>query len=172
MKIFLRLLALFVVLPAVELALLVQVDRLIGFWPTIGLILATGVIGSYLAKREGMLVWRRFREQLARGGLPQNELLDGVIILVAGALLITPGVLTDVVGFLGLIPFTRAAIRRLIRKRIARTLQQKGMVFNVHGQWPAPPPRSTQERETPPQWQGAPSERPRYVDPSEESPTG
>ena len=124
-----RLILLFLLTPAVELGLLIQVDRLIGFWPTIGLIIATGLAGSYLARREGLSTWRRLNERLNEGGLPGKELTDGVIILVAGALLVTPGVLTDVVGFMGLLPPTRALIRKLIMNRIQKKMNDGSLQF-------------------------------------------
>jgi UPF0716 protein FxsA len=119
-----RLILLFLLTPAVELGLLIQVDRLIGFWPTIGLIVVTGIAGSSLAKREGLSTWRRLNDRLRSGSLPGKEMVDGVIILVAGALLITPGVLTDVFGFMGLIPPTRALIRKIIMKRVRRKIEE------------------------------------------------
>lgn len=119
-----RLVLLFLLTPAVELGLLIQVDRLIGFWPTIGLIIATGLAGSYLARREGLNTWRGLNERLNTGDLPGKELMDGVIILVAGALLVTPGVLTDVFGFLGLLPPTRALIRRVIVRRFQSKMEE------------------------------------------------
>lgn len=130
-----RLILLFLLTPAIELGLLIQVDQLIGFWPTIGLIIATGVAGSYLAKREGLSTWKRLNERLTEGGLPGTELVDGVIILVAGALLITPGVLTDVVGFMGLLPPTRALIRSFVMKRIRKKMEEGAlkMQFGFYG---------------------------------------
>jgi UPF0716 protein FxsA len=130
-----RLILLFLLTPAVELGLLIQVDKLIGFWPTIGLIIVTGMAGSYLAKREGLSVWKNLNDRLNAGGLPGKELLDGVIILVAGALLITPGVLTDVFGFIGLIPFTRALVRKGVMKRIKKKMSDGSlqMQFGVFG---------------------------------------
>jgi len=119
-----RLLMLFLLTPAVELGLLIQVDRLIGFWPTIGLIVATGIAGSFLARREGLNTWRQLNQRLGAGDLPGKELIDGVIILMAGALLVTPGVLTDVIGFLGLLPPTRALIRRLVMRRFRRKMEE------------------------------------------------
>lgn len=118
-----RLILLFLITPAVELALLIQVDALIGFWPTVGLIVATGVAGSYLARREGVSTWSRLNQRLQVGDLPGKELVDGVIILVAGALLVTPGVLTDVIGLAGLLPPTRALIRRALIRRFQRKMQ-------------------------------------------------
>ena len=143
-----RLILLFLLTPAIELGLLIQVDQMIGFWPTIGLIIATGVAGSYLAKREGLSTWQRLNERLNEGGLPGKELIDGVIILVAGALLVTPGVLTDVVGFMGLLPPTRALIRKLIMRRIKKKMDEGAleMQFGFFGggtsgpsQWTPPP---------------------------------
>lgn len=165
MKLLLRLLALFILLPAVELAMLIQVDKLIGFWPTIGLILATGFIGGLLARREGLSVWRRLNQRLGEGGLPGKEMLDGVIILLAGALLITPGVLTDVFGFLGLLPPTRALIRKIVQKRIERAV--KGGTISVTGFQTGGSWRYTgtpSEPQKPTQWQGTPHDLPRYSD--------
>ena len=173
MKLLFRLLALFIVLPAVELALLVQVDKLIGFWPTIGLILATGFIGSLLARREGLSVWRRLNQRMAEGALPGKELLDGVIILLAGALLITPGVLTDVIGFMGLLPPTRALIRKIALKRIDRAVKRGSISvtgFRQSGGWMYTNP-SQRDEETP-RWQGAPRDLPRYTDEPEEGDGG
>jgi UPF0716 protein FxsA len=122
-----RLLLLFLLTPAVELGILIQVDQFIGFGPTIALIVATGIAGSYLARREGLNTWRRLNERLNAGDLPGKELVDGVIILVAGALLVTPGVLTDVIGFLGLIPPTRALIRRVLLRRFRSKMEEGSM---------------------------------------------
>ncbi len=130
-----RLVLLFLITPAVELGLLIQVDRLIGFGPTIALIIATGIAGSYLARREGLTTWRRLNKRLGAGELPGKELADGVIILVAGALLITPGVLTDVLGFLGLLPPSRALIRKALMKRLQSKMDDGSMEvqFGVFG---------------------------------------
>lgn len=130
-----RLLLLFLLTPAVELALLIQVNRIVGFWPTIGLIIVTGIVGSHLARREGLSTWRNLNSRLQAGDLPGTELADGVIILVAGALLITPGILTDVLGFLGLIPFTRTYLRRLVMRWFRRKMQQGTMQvqFGIFG---------------------------------------
>ena len=106
----------------------------IGFWPTVGLIAATALLGSLLAHREGLSALSRFRGRMASGAMPGAELTDGLIILVAGALLLTPGVLTDVVGFLGLLPPTRALIRSALTKRF-----QKGIASRTHvAVWPTP----------------------------------
>ncbi len=164
MKLLFRLLALFLVLPVIELALLIQVDKVIGFWPTIGLILVTGLVGSMLARHEGLSVWRRLNQRLAERGLPGEELLDGVIILVAGALLITPGVLTDVLGFLGLIPFTRVVIRKIVMKRIERAVQRGNIsVFGFQGGF-GMASHSEQDGTEAPRWQGTRQDLPGYTE--------
>ncbi len=117
-----RLLLLFTVVPVVELALLVWLGGRIGFWPTVGLIVGTAVVGSALAHREGLSALARFRARMAAGEMPGDELVDGLLILVAGAFLLTPGVLTDAVGFLGLLPPTRAVLRRAVSKRLRRSV--------------------------------------------------
>lgn len=170
---FARLVLLFLVTPVVELALLIQVGERIGFWPTIGIIIATGMAGSYLARREGFSVWQRFNKRLAEGGLPGEELVDGMIILVAGALLITPGVLTDVFGFAGLLPFTRAPIRRMLIKRLKRRLEDGSVRLHVGGFGVASPPPgaapsedapSNGKREGDSRWQGTGRQVPRHAD--------
>lgn len=165
-----RLLLLFLLTPAIELGLLIQVDKLIGFGPTVGLILATGIVGSYLARREGVNTWRRLNKRLNTGDLPGRELIDGVIILVSGALLVTPGVLTDVVGFLGLIPPSRSLIRKYLMRRFQSKLQQGSMQvqFGIFG-GPAPGPRGTDwQPESPAQdgrWKGSGRQSPRHSEP-------
>jgi UPF0716 protein FxsA len=120
----LRLLLLFTLVPAIELALLIEVGRRIGTLPTLGLILLTGVVGATLARYQGIAVLRRIQEELGDGRLPAGALLDGVIILIAAALLVTPGILTDAVGFALLIPTTRVGIRELMRRWFERALRE------------------------------------------------
>ena len=169
MKLLFRLLALFLVLPVVELALLVQVDNWIGFWPTVGLILATGLLGGMLARHEGLSVWRRLNQRLVEQGLPGKELLDGVIILVAGALLITPGVLTDVFGFMGLLPFTRTVIRKIVLKRIERAAQQGNISIVGFQRGFSGTSRGDENDAEVPRWQGTRQDLPGYADEPQDS---
>ena len=127
-----RLLLLFILLPAAELALLIEIGRRIGTLPTLGLIVVTGTAGATLARHQGLAVLRRIREQMGLGQLPGDALLDGVILLVAGALLITPGILTDTAGFLCLIPAFRALIKRGLKRRMAGYLERRGSVVITH----------------------------------------
>lgn len=132
-----RLLLLFTVVPIVELALLIWLGQQIGFWPTVGLIAGTALLGSYLAHREGLSALARFRGRLAAGEMPGDALTDGIIILIAGAFLLTPGVLTDVFGFLGLLPPSRALIKRAVMKRVKRGMQSGSIRVAT---WPPSPP--------------------------------
>jgi UPF0716 protein FxsA len=113
------LVVLFVVVPILELWVLIEVGQVIGTWNTIGLLLIVSFVGAWLVKREGLGVVRRFRAQLDEGRIPGKELADGVLIILAGALMLTPGFLTDVVGLLLLLPFTRAGIRRTALRRLS-----------------------------------------------------
>ena len=112
-----RLFLLFTIIPLIELYLLIKVGSIIGALNTILLIIGTGMLGAYLAKLEGLRTLKQIQQNLNQGIMPAEELLDGVIILVAGLMLITPGILTDVAGFLLLIPQTRFAFKRWLRRR-------------------------------------------------------
>ena len=111
---------LFLVVPFVELFVLIQVGQAIGALPTIALLVAVSVVGAWLVKREGLGVARRAQEQIREGHVPTTELVDGVLVLFAGALLVTPGFFTDVFGVLLLLPPVRAWLRTQARRRIAK----------------------------------------------------
>ena len=113
----LRLLLLFTVVPLIELVLLLRLAERISWEATLGLILLTGFVGAALARYEGVRCITRIQQKLAAGQLPGDPLLDGLMILVAGALLVTPGVLTDLVGFSLLVPGLRRIMKRFLKKR-------------------------------------------------------
>ncbi len=102
---------LFIVIPALEIVVLVLSGQAIGVWPTFALIVATGIIGAFLAKRQGIYTLQRVKDELMRGHIPSDALLDGVCILVGGTLLLTPGFITDTVGFMLLLPLVRKKIK-------------------------------------------------------------
>ena len=107
--------AVFVLLvPIVEIYLFIQVSGAIGFWNALGILILVSLIGIWLVKRQGMRVWARFNEQVAAGKTITREVADGVCLLLAGALLIVPGFLTDAVGLLLLLPPVRSLARRLV----------------------------------------------------------
>jgi UPF0716 protein FxsA len=111
------LLILFILWPFAELTLLVRLGHATGAMTAIGVVVLTGVLGAALARREGLKVWYRIRQELAAGHMPGDQLLDAVLILVAGVLLILPGLITDVIGILLLIPPVRAFVGRRLRSK-------------------------------------------------------
>ena len=136
-----KLLLLFILLPALELALLIEIGKRIGTLETLALIVVTGVLGAALARRQGLGVLRTARAEAAAGRLPAAALVDGVMILLAGAVLITPGVLTDIFGFLCLIPISRGWIKSLVWRWLKRAAQDGRVRVSVsvraHGSPPA-----------------------------------
>jgi UPF0716 protein FxsA len=116
----------FILVPLAELAVLIAVGDWIGLVPTLILLLVVSVAGAWLAKREGLAAWARFQRAMAEGRVPTVEVADGAMILLAGALLLTPGFLTDVAGVLLLLPPTRAMARRLAPRLAERRLRRRG----------------------------------------------
>jgi UPF0716 protein FxsA len=114
------LVALFIVVPIVELYVIIQIGSLIGVWPTIALLLADALLGSLLLRHQGRGAWRRFNEALAERRFPGREVADGLLIAIGGTLLLTPGFVTDIAGLILLIPPTRAIVRRLMRGYVGR----------------------------------------------------
>src|SRR5918999_6581937 len=116
----LALLAIFIVVPLAELYVILKVGDAIGALWTIALLAADSVLGSLLMRAQGRSVWRRFNEAMGAGRMPHREVIDGVLVIFGGALLITPGFVTDIVGLILLVPPTRAVVRRLAMRRIGR----------------------------------------------------
>jgi UPF0716 protein FxsA len=127
-----RLLLLFILIPLVELYLLLKLGALIGAGPTLAIIIVTGILGGTLARRQGFVVWRRIRRDLHEGVLPTESLIDGLFILAGGLLLLTPGLLTDVAGFLALLPPSRALLKRWIKRRFQRILDSQVVYADYH----------------------------------------
>jgi len=112
-----KLLLLFTVVPLVELWLLLVLADYTSWYVTLGLVIVTGLLGAALSRRQGWLAMRRIRRTLSQGQMPGDAMLDGLLIVVAGTLLITPGVLTDAVGFALLIPPLRSLVKRRLVAR-------------------------------------------------------
>jgi UPF0716 protein FxsA len=123
----------FVVVPLAELAVIIAVGDVLGLVPTLLLLFGISVAGAWLAKREGLAAWRRFQLALAEGRVPTAEAADGAMVLLAGALLLTPGFLTDVAAVLLLLAPVRAWLRRLAPRLAARRLRRRGRVVIVDG---------------------------------------
>src|SRR3954451_1179187 len=130
------LVALFLIVPIVELYVIIQIGSAIGVWPTIGLLLADAVLGSLLLRHQGRGAWQRFNAALAERRFPGREVADGLLIAVGGTLLLTPGFVTDILGAIFLIPPTRAIVRRLMRGYFGRRFLIVGAP-NMGGAGPA-----------------------------------
>ncbi len=123
---FLRLLLLFTLVPMAELAFLIWIGGRIGVFPTLLIVAGTGVVGITAAKLQGFLVLNRIKQKFAHQELPTTNMLEGILILVGGAMLLTPGLLTDITGFLFILPFSRPMAARLVEKYVWGYLKEKG----------------------------------------------
>lgn len=123
-----KLLLLFTVVPVVELYLLITIGQNVGAGPTIALVLGTGLVGAWLAKREGGRVLRSWQESMALGQTPKEGVISSVLVLLGGVLLVTPGVVTDVTGLLLLLPWTRRLVANAVRKRLEQRFSVQQLV--------------------------------------------
>jgi UPF0716 protein FxsA len=119
------------VVPLAELAVIIAVGRVIGGWQTLLLLLIESALGAWLVRREGLRTWRALADALQTGRMPSRELADAALVLVGGTLLLTPGFLTDVVGFFAILPPTRPIARRGLEVLVSRRL--------LRGFWGTPP---------------------------------
>jgi UPF0716 protein FxsA len=127
------LLALIILVPAAELWGIIRMGHWIGSWQTFGLILITGFLGAWLARREGRKVWQDAQQRLRTGEMPGRALLDGACVLVGGVLLMTPGFFTDIVGITMLFPLTRPFYRLILYGWLARKIRSGSMAVRYGG---------------------------------------
>jgi UPF0716 protein FxsA len=140
------LLLLFIVVPIVEIYVIIQVGQEIGALWTVLLLIADSIIGARLLSWQGRSAWLRFQQALAEGRMPHREILDGVMIVVGGTLLLTPGFITDIFGLLLLVPPTR----KVIRGAVVRSIRRRGAVTRVvFTPGPGRPPETPQPHATP-----------------------
>lgn len=124
----------FIVVPIIELAVIIEIGVRIGIPLTVALLLLDSVLGAVLVKREGRRAWRAFRSALEAGRWPGDEVVQGALVLVGGALLVTPGFVTDVVGLLAVFPPTRALASRYLRRRLTPASLRRDV--NLEGRRP------------------------------------
>ena len=117
---FIKLIAIFIIIPLAELIILIKVGSYIGLWSTILIAILTGIPGAALARQQGFMIIGKIRSDVNSGRVPAQELIDGVLILVGGIVLMTPGFLTDIFGFLLLIPPTRSVFKSLIKVQLQK----------------------------------------------------
>lgn len=122
----------FLALPIIEIYVILQIGGLIGTWPTVGLLIADSVLGAWVVRREGLRAWRAVRETLLVGRMPERELADAALILVGGALLLTPGFVTDAFGFLVVLPAIRPVVRSILTAYAKRRLAARVTTY-IHG---------------------------------------
>jgi len=118
------LLLLFILVPVIEIGLFIQVGGWLGLWPTLALVLITAFVGASLVRSQGIMTLASVQDRLNRGELPAQQILEGVMLAVAGVLLLTPGFMTDAMGMLVLLPGPRAALAKQVMKRV--TVSQAG----------------------------------------------
>ncbi|EHU0375352.1 membrane protein FxsA [Vibrio cholerae] len=118
------LLFLFIAVPVIEIALFIQVGGVLGVWPTIALVLLTAIVGASLVRSQGLQTLLTVQQRLAQGQLPAQQILEGVMLAVAGVLLLTPGFFTDILGMLVLLPAPRAYFAKQLMSRV--------VVGNIH----------------------------------------
>ena len=112
----------FIVVPIAELYVLIQIGQAIGILPTIAILILDSILGAALMRSQGRAAWMRFNRALAEGRVPGREIIDGVLVIFGGALLLTPGFLTDILGLTLLLPPTRAVIRGVLVRRFGARL--------------------------------------------------
>ena len=119
-----KLLALFIGVPFIEMLILIKLGEVLGFPQTVLLVVVTGILGAGLARTQGFAVLMRIQDELNSGRMPAKELIDGILILAGGIVLLTPGLLTDLLGFAILIPWTRQIIKKWVQRKIEERVQQ------------------------------------------------
>jgi UPF0716 protein FxsA len=132
---FLKLVVVFTALPLLELYVLIKVGGYLGAALTVALVFGTGILGAYLARREGWRVWQRVLDDLDSGVAPTENLLDAALVLAAGLLLITPGLITDLAGLGLLLPPLRAVVGTYLRRRLERYVMRSAVEVRFQ-RWP------------------------------------
>ncbi|MDX1779510.1 MAG: FxsA family protein [Thermodesulfobacteriota bacterium] len=124
-----KLILLFTIVPFIELTLLIEIGARIGTLNTIMIVIITGIIGAFMARLAGFTVLMKIQDNLREGIFPKDELFDGVLILISGAFLITPGLLTDALGFFLLLPFGRLVVKRWLKEIIQKRIDRNGITY-------------------------------------------
>jgi UPF0716 protein FxsA len=141
---------LFILVPIAELYVIIKVGGAIGVGPTILILIADALLGSMLLRQQGRAAWVRFNRALAENRLPHKEVFDGVLIIMGGALLLTPGFITDIFGLIFLIPPTRALVRAFASRMVRRRMAVGGAAAWTFGRARRPPRRRPAPGRPPP----------------------
>ncbi|MGF7060238.1 FxsA family protein [Brassicibacter mesophilus] len=119
-----KLILFFTLTPIVELFILFQIAEVTSAWTTIALVLVTGIAGAYLAKSEGRIIITKIKSELNEGRVPGNQLINGLCVLIGGAFLLTPGILTDIAGFTLVLPGTREIYKAFIKRKFSKMIRE------------------------------------------------
>jgi UPF0716 protein FxsA len=130
---FAQLLLLFIGVPLIEVLILIQLGSQFGFWPTILLVIGTGILGAYLAKLHGLTIWNQIQNDLRAGRMPADKLVDGLLVLIGGVVLLTPGLLTDILGFMLLIPYTRSFFKKFAKSKLKTMSEEQTATIHWQG---------------------------------------
>jgi UPF0716 protein FxsA len=129
-----RLILLFTITPIVELFLLLKLAKITNVWITISIVLFTGILGAFLAKSQGRLILFKIRSEINEGKMPGDQLINGLCVLIGGALLLTPGIITDAIGFSLVIPGTREVFKGVVKKYLSKRMQ-RGDIHIHYRRW-------------------------------------
>lgn len=121
---FLKLFLLFTIIPTIEIIILIKLSTVFGIFSTLFLVIGTGLLGAFLARLEGLRVFFKIQTEMRAGRMPARDMLDGLLLLVAGVVLITPGLLTDIMGFVFLFPVSRKFLITYIMKKIEQSMNR------------------------------------------------
>ncbi|MDR5660031.1 FxsA family protein [Serpentinicella sp. ANB-PHB4] len=124
-----KLILLFTVVPILELVILLNLGQHIGLWYTIGIVIVTGILGAYLSKKEGRGILQRIKLEIGGGRVPGDELINGLCVIIGGALLLTPGLLTDIAGFTLVLPHTRSLLKETIKNKLKNMIEKGTISF-------------------------------------------
>ncbi len=129
---FSKLLAIFIGVPLLEVLILIKLGEVMGFWNTILLVIGTGVVGAYMAKLYGLTIWYQIQQELQTGQMPGDKLVDGLLVLVGGVVLLTPGLLTDILGLALLFPLTRLFFKQWLSRHFQTMAHNRNGNFFIH----------------------------------------
>lgn len=125
----LKLILLFTLLPLIDFAILIKIGSYIGFKYTLAIVIITGFTGAYLTKKEGRNIIAKIKFDISQGRMPADELIEGLCVILGGAFLLAPGLITDVLGFFLVLPFTRLSFIGLIKSKLKRMIKEKTLRF-------------------------------------------
>lgn len=132
-KMLIKLILLFTIIPIIELAILIKLGAAIGIGKTLFIVILTGITGALLTKIQGLQILYKVRDEVNSGRVPASYLFDGFLIFIAGVLLITPGLLTDVMGFLMLVPYTRQVLKQQLARIVKDKINKGEVRINLFG---------------------------------------